>query len=641
MVPDPLSLNPVKESARLELGRWNGFDPKNPYVPTALQNSMAADEKRSRMELLENVIEWPYSAGADSRKKYIEFRLDDSALREKALQHIITNLSFSWNDNQQRLIALQQELYMSRKETAHLKTLVAKLAKEPGATGSQTPTSKTENIPSVSRSHIICIISAGLVNCADERALVRYFSSGYWKNGIWNIGAFNEARVRDALRQLEGLADRFNLDPSKDAYVGCSLGWYSTNAPKTLATVKAGNISPSQFPKQLSADELAGMLEGCDVVNSAMLANMPNLSGGKSAASKDAIQQAEDSIAEKCLIRSHEGVMSNETPLAPPKGYKGLGKEVLTGLLDKAVVIINLFNRECDAELCASDYKAINDAADAAHQAKAAENRTNEALEDHLEAVGDLDDAQKAFDQALRDVNDNPSPENLQKLNEATEKLRQAQAKEQEAKMKAEKAAEEEAAAKKKAADAAEAVKKKTGKTVSVSARRDSQNPAMSECEKMKARWAWFKKICDSRDGWDRPGDICNDFVRRALHCVNPDLVNPGPDGKSDCKKRNLSDEETHKLACENRQTLYMTHENSAKECTQFFQRPTYVDRDICIDPRAMCSPDDQKALRLVDPQSIIRISDRVENPFWLPTERLLVFDALEALLSGDADRLR
>jgi hypothetical protein len=113
-------------------------------------------------------------------------------------------------------------------------------------------------------------------------------------------------------------------------------------------------------------------------------------------------------------------------------------------------------------------------------------------------------------------------------------------------------------------------------------------------CEQIQAQWAAFKEYCEQSD-WQVYR--CEAFLRKLNGCVDPALINPGPDGDLTCPERATTDKKqraklAYLAACEKRKMIATPIDNGGMVCIapELDQLPVGI--DLCNDPRVMPGPD-------------------------------------------------
>ncbi len=113
-------------------------------------------------------------------------------------------------------------------------------------------------------------------------------------------------------------------------------------------------------------------------------------------------------------------------------------------------------------------------------------------------------------------------------------------------------------------------------------------------CSELEKRWNMFKASCEM-SGWQ--AFSCQAFLAAANHCVDPRLINPGPDGDMTCPSRARLDKWGRaKLAwvaqCKKRKWIMTPTDRGEYLCVapNFGAVPPRF--DPCNDPRVLTSPD-------------------------------------------------
>ena len=113
-------------------------------------------------------------------------------------------------------------------------------------------------------------------------------------------------------------------------------------------------------------------------------------------------------------------------------------------------------------------------------------------------------------------------------------------------------------------------------------------------CSEIEARWQRFKASCEE-SGWNAFN--CQAFLAAANHCVDPRLINPGPDGDMTCPARAKLDKwGKAKVAwveqCRRRKWIMTPGERGDYLCVAPSLGVPPPRFDPCNDPRVLTSPD-------------------------------------------------
>jgi hypothetical protein len=113
-------------------------------------------------------------------------------------------------------------------------------------------------------------------------------------------------------------------------------------------------------------------------------------------------------------------------------------------------------------------------------------------------------------------------------------------------------------------------------------------------CEQIQAQWDAFKEYCEQSD-WQVYR--CEAFLRALNGCVDPALINPGPDGDLTCPERATTDKKqraklAYLAACEKRKMIATPIDDGGMVCIAPELDRLPVGIDLCNDPRVMPGPD-------------------------------------------------
>jgi hypothetical protein len=113
-------------------------------------------------------------------------------------------------------------------------------------------------------------------------------------------------------------------------------------------------------------------------------------------------------------------------------------------------------------------------------------------------------------------------------------------------------------------------------------------------CEQIQAQWDAFKEYCE-QSNWQVYR--CEAFLRALNGCVDPALINPGPDGDLTCPERATTDKKqraklAYLAACEKRKMIATPIDDGGMVCIAPELDRLPVGIDLCNDPRVMPGPD-------------------------------------------------
>lgn len=562
-------------------GQWSDWQ---------LALSLSNDAQRAVISWFWNLLDdrdvWHAGTRRDGAgQSYTMAKLDDALQRARALSTALgglPNTGKGKTTDEIRRNTLEQDLARLRQVIFEYRQIIARLEKRPNW-----------------RHRKLCYIDDyGFVFCFAERLLFEPYVQGYWKNRTWIVERFAEAQAFEVLARLDDLIVRHGLDVRDNTFVGCSdQRWFSV-------TTYGATVSPSpdaaESPTESGLPSLAEMKILADACRSITHSSQPTLGGGipgsgggLGGSDSNWVQKTLariDKRVNECVQGGHRGLEAGEPgwKVKGPLGgaLKGLGLPsgvgwgtVLKALMDtphqgktRAEEERELAVQKALADKKMKDLKMTVQAFDqAASRAQAAADAADQAAAAAQQAAGAETDPQKK----------------AKKEEDARKKREEANKK----KKQAEKAAAEAECRRKSGMSCAEwdkTKKKKAQEDTNSSTEAQLEGVRYSSCETLKAQWEWFKSECERTGGWDRPGDKCNELLRRENGCVSTTLIMPTPDGDNTCRRGEITQAESIRAACKERQKVVSVAEHYDLRCDWLDRRPPQYDvLDVCSNPAA------------------------------------------------------
>lgn len=423
----------------------------------------------------------------------------------------------------------------------------------------------------------LCFVQFNTLTCISESKLSDILMSGYWTtNGVWETTSLHEATVYTVLDSNDLIDSLLGLDPRDNTRLYC-------DDRKSVLSI--------DNPDQISKEESEKMKTLCEsLVNPTSASpSVPDLGtgGGLGGHNSGFVKETKawiDSQIESCPTQG----------FAPPdKGFfspsPGREKDPIIKFL---IGDDNPLSSKAKIEISPSSFIAAI-AAGIAGGAVLANTLTTMKSTEHREAHAK---AQTERDARLDAKNEKKLDLEIKKLELDITKValeiaklknddpRKKELEDKQAKLKKEKEQKEKERKEKEKKKAEEAAKDKKNK-------KQTLGDGGDVCENSKNMWSDLKETCDQNNNWDRPGTICNDLLVHVNGCINPLVVNIGPEGDNTCRRSAEIDTSFLKQQCKNQGEI-------ALEMGTIFD-PSICDligtaeerfgnrNNLCTDPRA------------------------------------------------------
>lgn len=577
----------------LERARWERVPSEmrdNLFLPETYQPSRTEEDKRRMIAdfyLFSNARAAVLQGRAPNhqRRAYYATYINQLEQREAILRHLITStdihVAIATGRVRAGLLARKEK---AEREQEYVQQANQRLSREVQGSGKR---------EAPQRPRVICVVTAeALVLCIQEAKLAQYFMGGHWTQASeWVTDRFDPARGHQLLYQLDRIIDRFELHPRSNTFVRCANGaWFSldTQGPDIALAAIAGPTDVN-LP---SVAEMAGMQAGCEVLTQYGISGAtPGSGGGLGGVDSHWVPKVIGLVNEamkECAEGPGGGVEAGggggmrrvlkDFGLAALGPYAFFTSGIGTALLGMIALNVTDYPKPEVAETRAAMSHAAATEAYWEAEAWEAYAQQQEAEADYAQTV-----AANSEDAAAKD------PESEEKRQQAEEDRRaaeQARKGAEEARQEAERKKQEAEEKEKKAEEDSKAADKEAGKETG------SYDPDGNYSSSCDGAWDSFKARCDQTNGWDRPGDKCNDFLRRMAGCVDTREIYPTPDGDNTCTRgSSLNIGDVAEAACRERQKYMSTVEPgdlncfSARRGVGLWPIPNLA--DVCSDPAA------------------------------------------------------
>ncbi|MCG8554644.1 MAG: hypothetical protein MJD61_05050 [Proteobacteria bacterium] len=483
------------------------------------------------------------SASETLLDSYSEDKLDDLEQRAYVLQFLERRLARSLypsHEQQLRLQGMQHELALLKRQADSVRRQRSTLKRQPRKAKRRAHESEPQQATAIRRPRSVCLVdSYGLVRCVVESRLSDAFMSGHWEGGKWRIDATDEARAYDVVHRLDYLDFAWEAQAQRNTRVGCQNGaWLSVD------TYGPGAREASD-PALPSTTEMRWMLWACRSFGSqtrrstrqSVPGSAAGLGGSDPGWTRSTIEllqreleacKDDESGSATIEARSKPGAVNVLAVLSSelPNAAKRATRPQIEAARDRATALQArmraLREERIAAELEASAVDQTRAAKGAEIQALAAKQRAEQAaartaVDAAVPAGRGQAPAAPTQPEGAAGEERAPSPDELEKTANA------AVSRSDDAWRKARGATRRAKAVAKRARRA-----RAQARTVAKRAGIDHLPPPPqlgvlpgADCASRRRHFDWFTRRCDGRNGWERPGDLCHDLLRRKQRCFD------------------------------------------------------------------------------------------------------------------------